>query len=43
MSIENYVVVYVSLENIDSSHKKVKDSKKVFTVDWKQSVIVPQI
>lgn len=38
MSVENYVVMHVSLENINSSHKKVKGSKKVFTVNWKQSV-----
>lgn len=39
MSIENYVVKHVSLENINSSHKNVKSSKKVFTLNWKQSVI----
>lgn len=38
MSVENYVVMHVSLENINSSHKEVKGSKKVFTVNWKQSV-----
>lgn len=38
MSVENYVVMHVSLGNINSSHKKVKGSKEVFTVNWKQSV-----
>lgn len=38
MSVENYVVMRVSLGNINSSHKKVEGSKGVFTVNWKQSV-----
>lgn len=38
MSVKNYVVMHVSLENINLSHKKVKGSKQVFSINWKQKV-----